>query len=84
MKTRGHQYADDTALYFHGKPENVESLLSTTNQSIEKPETWASNNNFALNKEKTKLESKKKDGKNRSIKATGGNYKRKLKMGEAC
>ena len=52
---RGYQYADDTTLYCHAKPTDVETLSRTTNESIEQLGTWASNNNLALNSEKTKL-----------------------------
>ena len=55
MKMRGYQYADDTTLYCHAKPKDVETLSRTTNESIEQLGTWASNNNLALNSEKTKL-----------------------------
>ena len=55
IKMRGYQYADDTTLYGHAKPKDVETLSRTTNESIEQLGTWASNNNLALNSEKTKL-----------------------------
>ena len=55
MKMKGYQYADDTTLYCHAKPKNLEFLSRTTNQSIEQLGMWASNNNLALNREKTKL-----------------------------
>ena len=53
MKMRGYQYADDTTVYCHAKPKDVETLLRTTNESIEQLGTWASNNNLALNNKTT-------------------------------
>ena len=55
MKMKGYQYADDTTLYCHAKPKNLEFLSSTTNQSIEQLGIRASNNNLPLNRGKTKL-----------------------------
>ena len=51
---KGYQYADDTKLYCHAKPKNIEFLPRTTNQSIEQLGIWASYKNISLNREKTK------------------------------
>lgn len=55
VKMKGYQYADDTTLYCHAKPKHVEFLSRTTHLSDEQLGTWASNNNLALNREKTKF-----------------------------
>ena len=52
---KGYHYADDTTIYCHAKPKNLEFLSRTTNQSIEQLGIWANNNNLALSREKTKL-----------------------------
>ena len=55
MKMKGYQCADDATLYCHAKPQDIELLTRTANESIEQLGTWAENNNLVLNKEKTKF-----------------------------
>ena len=49
-----HQYADDTTLYAHCKPSNLESYKLDLNKSLCNFEEWSSNANLVINPSKTK------------------------------
>ena len=46
-----HQYADDTTLYVHCKPSNLESYKRDLNNSLCNLEEWSSNANLVINQE---------------------------------
>ena len=50
-----HQYADDTTLYVHCKPSNLESYKRDLNNSLCNLEEWSSNANLVINPSKTKM-----------------------------
>ena len=50
-----HQYADDTTLYVHCKPSNLESYKCDLNNSLCNLEEWSSNANLVINPSKIKM-----------------------------
>ena len=50
-----HQYADDTTLYTHCKPADLQSTLTELSASIGKLEAWSREANLVINPSKTKL-----------------------------
>ena len=50
-----HQYADDTTLYTHCKPADLQSTLTGLSASIGKLEAWSREANLVINPSKTKL-----------------------------
>ena len=50
-----HQYADDTTLYAHCKPENVQDAVADMQSSVRKLEEWSSEANLIINPSKTKV-----------------------------
>jgi len=55
LSTKGYQYADDTTLYIHEKPKNLEILQKTTSDTLSQLSDWSYRNSLALNSTKTKL-----------------------------
>ena len=55
LSTKGYQYADDTTLYIHAKPKNLEFLQKTTGDTLSQLSDWSDRNSLALNSTKTKL-----------------------------
>ena len=55
VNMRCHQYADDTTLYVHCKPSNLESYKRDLNNSLCNLEEWSSNANLVINPSKTKM-----------------------------
>jgi len=55
LSTKGYQYADDTTLYIHAKPKNLEILQKTTSDTLSQLSDWSYRNSLALNSTKTKL-----------------------------
>ena len=55
LSSKGYQYADDTTLYIHAKPKNLESLQKTTSETLSQLSEWSDRNSLALNNAKTKL-----------------------------
>eukprot|EP00794_Sanderia_malayensis_P004173 gene4173-4727_t len=55
LSTKGYQYADDTTLYIHAKPKNLEFLEKTTADTLSQLSDWSDRNSLALNSAKTKL-----------------------------
>ena len=49
-----HQYADDTTLYVHCKPSNLESYKPDLSNSLCNLEEWSSNANLVINPSKPK------------------------------
>ena len=47
------QYADDTTLYVHSKVSNLTSTISNMNRVIDRLESYSSDSNLSLNKNKT-------------------------------
>ena len=52
---RVNQYADDTTLYVHCKPSNLESYKRDLNNSLCNLEEWSSNANLVISSSKTKM-----------------------------
>ena len=50
-----HQYADDTTLYVHCKPSNLESCKRDLNKNLCNLEEWSRNANLVINPSKTKM-----------------------------
>ena len=50
-----HQYADDTTLYVHCKPSNLESYKRDLNNSLCNLEEWSSNANLVINLSNIKM-----------------------------
>ena len=50
-----HQYADDTALYVHCKPSNLESCKRDLNKNLCNLEEWSRNAKLVINPSKTKM-----------------------------
>ena len=50
-----HQYADDTTLYVHCKPSNLESYKRDLNNSLCNLVEWSSNANLVISSSKTKM-----------------------------
>lgn len=50
-----HQYADDTALYVHCKPSNLESCKRDLDKNLCNLEEWSRNANLVINPSKTKM-----------------------------
>ena len=50
-----HQYADDTTLYVHCKPTNLESCKRDLNKNLYNLEEWSRNANLVINPPKTKM-----------------------------
>ena len=55
LSTKGYQYADDTTLYIHAKPKNLQFLQRTTGDTLSQLNEWSDRNSLALNSAKTKL-----------------------------
>ncbi|XP_065068197.1 uncharacterized protein LOC135693593 [Rhopilema esculentum] len=49
------QYADDTTILAHGKPNDLSSLETAPNEDLAKLTSWYSSTNLALNPNKTKI-----------------------------
>ena len=49
------QYADDTNVYHHCKPNQIDETISKAISTIESLYNWSSNNNLVFNETKTKL-----------------------------
>ena len=74
------QYADDTTVLAHGRPNNLSSLETALNEDLEKLISWSSTTNLALNPKKTKVMvmSTKQLSKQHSLRS----YSPVLKVGE--
>ena len=55
LSTKGYQYADDTTLYVHAKPKDLEFLQTTTGDTLSQLSDWSDRSSLALNSAKTKL-----------------------------
>ena len=55
LSTKGYQYADDTTLYIHAKPKNLEILQTTASDTLSQLSDWSDRNSLALNSTKAKL-----------------------------
>ena len=55
LSTKGYQYADDTTLYIHAKPKNLEFLRKITGDTLSQLSEWSDRNSLALNSTKAKL-----------------------------
>ena len=49
-----HQYADDTTLYRHSKPADLNESVSALQSTLRKLEDWSERSNLVINPEKTK------------------------------
>ena len=54
VQCRCHQYADDTTLLQHSKPQELDKCAEEMNQTIESLNEYSTNSNLALNSTKTK------------------------------
>ena len=50
-----HQYADDTFLYSHCKPADINSSINNIQSNLDDLSTWSTFNNLVLNPKKTKV-----------------------------
>ena len=48
------QYADDTTIYQHSAPKNLNSCIQAMNENLQSIESWACTSNLLLNEKKTK------------------------------
>ena len=48
------QYADDTTIYQHSAPKNLNSCIQAMNENLQSIESWACRSNLLLNEKKTK------------------------------
>ncbi|KAL9962520.1 hypothetical protein ACROYT_G031627 [Oculina patagonica] len=55
INVKCHQYADDTTLYMHCKPRNLEDTVTALQRNVTELEDWAKEANLVLNPKKTKL-----------------------------
>ncbi len=55
VEDKCHQYADDTTLYAHCKPENLQDAVADMQSSVRKLEKWSSEANLIINPSKTKV-----------------------------
>ena len=55
INAKCHQYADDTTIYMHCRPENIESTVTALQSNVTKLEHWAKDASLVLNPSKTKL-----------------------------
>ncbi|CAB3997370.1 deleted in malignant brain tumors 1 -like, partial [Paramuricea clavata] len=53
IKDKCHQYADDTTLYTHCKPESIQDAVADIQSSVRKLEEWSSEANLVINPSKT-------------------------------
>jgi hypothetical protein len=53
IKDKCHQYADDTTLYTHCKPESLQDAVADIQSSVRKLEEWSSEANLVINPSKT-------------------------------
>ena len=49
-----HQYADDTTLYRHSRPADLNESVSALQSTLRKLEDWSERSNLVINPEKTK------------------------------
>jgi hypothetical protein len=53
IKDKCHQYADETTLYAHCKPENLQDAVADMQSSVRKLEEWSSEANLVINPSKS-------------------------------
>ena len=55
INAKCHQYANDTAMYMHCRPGNLESTVTALQNNVTELEHWAKDANLVFNPSKTKL-----------------------------
>ena len=55
LRYSSHQYADDTSLYSHCKPADINSCENNIQSNLDDLSTWSTSNSLVLNPKKTKV-----------------------------